>query len=134
MYRSSYTTCFGDDVSPCIYSSRTDFLARLKTFSRASGSHWSEKPDAINEVAFAKRGWVCEGSELIQCTCCNRRVFVVWVDPNENLILDDSIPYDEEVRQREKFLEEAVTKFEGNIVGWHDEGCLWRHRGCDGKS
>lgn len=36
--------------------SQESFLARLKTFS--SVSQWHPKPDVINEVEWAKRGWV----------------------------------------------------------------------------
>lgn len=35
---------------------RAEFLKRLSTFSNVV--HWTPKPDEVNEVAWAKRGWV----------------------------------------------------------------------------
>ncbi|CAK4034734.1 c3hc zinc finger domain-containing [Lecanosticta acicola] len=56
-----------DAQPPPNYSpwSHESFLARLKTFS--SVSQWHPKPDAINEVEWAKRGWVCVDVNTVAC-------------------------------------------------------------------
>lgn len=51
------------------------FLQRLKTF--ADVTMWSPKPDNINEVAWAKRGWTCAGINTVACKGgCEQRVVV----------------------------------------------------------
>ncbi len=55
--------------------SREQFLDRLKTF-RDVGS-WSPKPDRVNEVQWAKRGWQCVGRECVGCVGgCERHVCI----------------------------------------------------------
>lgn len=62
--------------------SRELFLERLKTF--ADLRIWTSKPDAVNEVAWAKRGWVCDGLNRVACKGgCEERV-VVALRPMRN--------------------------------------------------
>lgn len=51
------------------------FLQRLRTF--ADLTLWASKPDSINEVAWAKRGWTCVGVNAVSCKGgCEKRVVV----------------------------------------------------------
>ncbi|KAF5024082.1 hypothetical protein F66182_3826 [Fusarium sp. NRRL 66182] len=53
---------------------RTDLLKRLGTFQEITD--WTPKPDKVNEVEWAKRGWVCHGKETVRCLLCHRELVV----------------------------------------------------------
>lgn len=53
---------------------RTAFLGRLKSFSNLTD--WTPKPKKVNEVEWAKRGWVCQKSERVRCCLCNAEILV----------------------------------------------------------
>ncbi|KOS22446.1 mRNA export factor rsm1 [Escovopsis weberi] len=66
----------GDDSSLARYSpnSRDDLLKRLATFQEIT--EWTPKPDEINEVEWARRGWVCRGKERVRCLLCHKELVV----------------------------------------------------------
>ena len=106
----------------------TAFLARLKTFSDLTT--WTPgKPDAINEVVWAKRGWVCDGLNRVACKRgCEARVFISLRPKRkdaEGKEIEGSEDFSEEVS------DELVKRYEVMVVGAHKESCLWRvGRGC----
>ena len=53
---------------------RTAFLNRLKSFSNLTD--WTPKPSRVNEVEWAKRGWVCKKFERVRCCLCNVEILV----------------------------------------------------------
>lgn len=53
---------------------RVEFLKRLKSFSNLTD--WTPKPARVNEVEWAKRGWVCQKSERVRCCLCNVEILV----------------------------------------------------------
>jgi hypothetical protein len=53
---------------------RAEFLNRLKSFSNLTD--WTPKPARVNEVEWAKRGWVCQKSERVRCCLCNVEILV----------------------------------------------------------
>jgi hypothetical protein len=53
---------------------RTAFLQRLKSFSNITD--WTPKPSKVNEVEWAKRGWVCRGLERVRCCSCHVEILV----------------------------------------------------------
>ncbi len=53
---------------------RTAFLQRLKSFSNLTD--WTPKPSKVNEVEWAKRGWVCQKLERVRCSLCNIEILV----------------------------------------------------------
>lgn len=53
---------------------RTEFLKRLKSFSNITD--WTPKPARVNEVEWAKRGWVCQKFERVRCSLCNVEILV----------------------------------------------------------
>jgi hypothetical protein len=53
---------------------RIAFLKRLESFK--SVTDWTPKPEKVNEVEWAKRGWVCQGQERVRCELCNVEIFV----------------------------------------------------------
>ena len=110
---------------------RTDFLERLKSFRHVH--MWLSKPTAINEVQWAKRGWMCIGKERIRCVGCAQEI-VIRLE-NEELVEDvegKDDPPDEDWRVAAQ--KQLVEKYTEMIISGHDEGCLWRARGCDGKN
>lgn len=53
---------------------RAAFLKRLKSFSGLTD--WTPKPAKVNEVEWAKRGWVCQKLERVRCCLCNVEILV----------------------------------------------------------
>jgi len=53
---------------------RVAFLKRLKSFSNLTD--WTPKPAKVNEVEWAKRGWVCQKLERVRCCLCNVEIVV----------------------------------------------------------
>ncbi|KAI8680259.1 hypothetical protein NCS57_00305900 [Fusarium keratoplasticum] len=110
--------------SPAKYSpsDRTELLRRLATFQEITD--WTPKPDKVNEVEWAKRGWVCNGKETVRCLLCHRELVVKLnrkvVDGKEVAVLVSS-----------EIEEALVDKYADLIVTSHQEDCLWRKRGCD---
>lgn len=75
---------------------RERFLERLKTFRRVDW--WSPKPAPINEVAWAKRGWMCTGAMRVTCVGgCGGSVVVKLPDE-----IDELDGYDMEKVQERK--------------------------------
>ncbi|TAQ89367.1 hypothetical protein B7494_g2326 [Chlorociboria aeruginascens] len=105
---------------------RAEFLKRLKSFSNLT--NWTPKPVRVNEVEWAKRGWVCQKAiqkrERVRCCLCNVEIMVKLnqkeVDGKEAFVyvadnIDDAL----------------VDKYVELIIESHEENCLWRKRGCD---
>ncbi|KAL5046914.1 hypothetical protein BDW71DRAFT_197257 [Aspergillus fruticulosus] len=75
---------------------RERFLERLETFRRVD--RWSPKPTAVNEVEWAKRGWIC--TDVARVTCvggCGGSVVVKIPDE-----LDELDGYDADKIQERK--------------------------------
>jgi hypothetical protein len=122
---------------------RAEFLKRLKSFSNLTD--WTPKPARVNEVEWAKRGWVCQKSERVRCCLCNVEILVklnkkdvegkevpVYVPGNIGMRFEgsgDSLGDEADVAVEEAL----VDKYAELIVTSHDENCLWRKRGCDGE-
>ncbi|KAL1801349.1 hypothetical protein ACET3X_001691 [Alternaria dauci] len=106
--------------------SQEHFLERLKTF--ADVRKWTTKPDAINEVEWAKRGWSCDIWNTVACKGgCENRVAVKLrpkrKDANgKELEMSEDLAFD---------IDEAlVERYKDLIVEGHAHDCLWRKRGC----
>lgn len=101
---------------------RDELLRRLVTFQELTD--WTPKPDAVNEVQWARRGWICNGKERVRCTLCNKELVVKLnkkeIDGKEVAVL---VPSEIEEAMVQKYLELMVTS--------HGEDCLWRKRGCE---
>ena len=75
---------------------RERFLERLETFRRVD--RWSPKPSAINELEWAKRGWICSDVSRVACVGgCGGSVVVKLPDE-----LDELDGYDSEKVQERK--------------------------------
>jgi hypothetical protein len=105
------------------------------------------KPEQINEVQWAKRGWTCVGKERVGCVGgCGREVVIKLEGDREERNERDQATTEAQDQDREAFGEDIsedwresardqlVDKYAEMIVTEHDGGCLWRRRGCDGKS
>ncbi|KAL8905292.1 MAG: hypothetical protein Q9207_002725 [Kuettlingeria erythrocarpa] len=114
---------------------RNQFLARLETFRHVD--KWVSKPDPINEVQWAKRGWTCVGKERVGCVggCGNEVLISLEPDRGELPPVEGVEPSEEAVEDfydwREEAQKELVVRYTEMIVTEHDGGCLWRRRGCD---
>lgn len=96
------------------------------------------KPEQINEVQWAKRGWSCVGRERVGCVGgCGRELVIKLEDEPIKLVEDHTEEEAEEQKDegdwREKAQEQLVEKYAEMIVSEHEGGCLWRRKGCDGK-
>nr|POF04562.1 mrna export factor rsm1 [Quercus suber] len=118
--------------------SHETFLARLKTFS--SVSLWHPKPEAVSEVAWAKRGWTCVDVNTVGCRGgCERRVVIILDSGRSKERLagqdggkqDDDDGDDNEAEDDHASLENAlVQRYSSLITEGHSESCLWRQAGC----
>ncbi|KAL8948027.1 MAG: hypothetical protein Q9222_005743, partial [Ikaeria aurantiellina] len=109
---------------------RNQFLDRLETFRHVD--KWMSKPDPINEVQWAKRGWRCVGKETVGCVggCGNELVIALETDrereqrPGDQG--DDEAPEDaatdDEYDWREEAQKELVQRYTEMIATEHDEG------------
>lgn len=101
---------------------RDELLKRLASFQELTD--WTPKPDPVNEVAWAKRGWICQGKERVRCTLCNKELLVGLnrkeLEGREIAVL---VASDIEDALVQKYVELIITS--------HGEDCLWRKRGCD---
>ncbi|KAK8878763.1 zf-C3HC-domain-containing protein [Apiospora arundinis] len=103
-------------------SDRGQLIKRLATFQELT--EWTPKPDKVNEIEWAKRGWVCSGKETVRCSLCHKELVVVTSKR-------DSEGQDVSVLAGSEFEEALVKKFAQLIVEAHQEDCLWKRRGCD---
>ncbi|PBP23233.1 DNA repair protein [Diplocarpon rosae] len=101
---------------------RTEFLKRLKSFSNITD--WTPKPARVNEVEWARRGWVCQKNERVRCSLCKVEILVKLNRKEVN-------GKEEPVLVRENIEDALVSRYVELIVTSHDENCLWRKRGCD---
>ncbi|EXM25201.1 C3HC zinc finger-like-domain-containing protein [Fusarium oxysporum f. sp. albedinis] len=101
---------------------RGDLLKRLGTFQEITD--WTPKPDKVNEIEWAKRGWVCHGKETVRCLLCNRELVVKL---NRKVVDGKEVP----VLVASEIEDALVDKYADLIVTSHQEDCLWRKRGCD---
>jgi len=101
---------------------REQLLRRLATFQELTD--WTPKPDRVNEIEWAKKGWVCQGKERLRCTLCSKELVVKLnrkeVDGREVPVL---VPSEIEDALVDKYAELMTTS--------HQEDCLWRKKGCD---
>ncbi|CAG7565897.1 unnamed protein product [Fusarium equiseti] len=103
-------------------SDRGDLLKRLGTFQEITS--WTPKPERLNEVEWAKRGWVCHGKETVRCLLCHRELVV-------KLNRKDAEGKETSVYASSEIEEALVDKYADLIVTSHQGECLWRKRGCD---
>ena len=109
---------------------RAQFLARLKTFRHVD--RWTSKPEPINEVQWAKRGWSCVGKERVGCVGgCDRELVIKLERGEEDSGIYTGIEDDDDWNA--SVTEQLVDRYVDMIVAGHDEYCLWRKRGCDCK-
>lgn len=84
---------------------RERFLERLETFRRVD--RWAPKPAAINEVEWAKRGWICNDVARVVCVGgCGGSVVVKLPDE-----LDELDGFDAEKVQERKQVRESASHF-----------------------
>ena len=121
---------------------REQFLQRLKTYRHVD--KWLSKPDSINEVEWAKRGWSCVKKETVRCVGGCEQELVIALE-SERLPRDSNrgnrgeaaaaaADSDEESDEewRDEAQKELVKKYAEMISSAHEGSCLWRRRGCDG--
>jgi hypothetical protein len=71
---STATPTLSEDPPKYAPWDRAAFLKRLKSFSNLMD--WTAKPAKVNEVEWAKRGWVCQKQERVRCCLCNVEIVV----------------------------------------------------------
>ncbi|KAE8151221.1 C3HC zinc finger protein [Aspergillus avenaceus] len=105
---------------------RERFLERLETFRRVD--RWSPKPAAINELEWAKRGWICTDVSRVTCIGgCGGSVVVKLPDE-----LDELDGYDsEKVQERKEVRAKLVEEYANLLVTGHGENCPWKNKGSD---
>ncbi|CEO60674.1 hypothetical protein PMG11_05268 [Penicillium brasilianum] len=105
---------------------RERFLERLETFRRVD--RWTSKPAPINEVQWAKRGWICTDVMRVSCISgCGGSVVVKLPDEIDELDGFDM----EKVQERKEVRAKLVEEYQKQIIEGHGDNCPWRNRGCD---
>jgi hypothetical protein len=115
--------------------SQETFLARLKTFSKVS--NWHPKPEPINEIHWAKRGWSCVDLNTVACKGgCERRV-VVKLDTMGTVVkkalagdVEDAGDDEEEEIDGVELEQALAERYKNEIVEGHTDTCLWRKAAC----
>ncbi|KAI0204532.1 C3HC zinc finger-like-domain-containing protein [Astrocystis sublimbata] len=103
-------------------SDRDELIKRLATFQELT--EWTPKPDQVNEIEWAKRGWICQGKERVRCTLCYKELVV---KTNTRTVEGKQVPI-----PRGSDMEQGLAKrFAELIIDAHDDDCLWRRHGCD---
>jgi hypothetical protein len=109
--------------------SQEQFLSRVRTF--ADVKKWTTKPDAINEVEWARRGWTCDTWNTVACRGgCEKRV-AVKLYPKRKDAAGNAIPMSEDLTVEAD--DKLVEKYAELVENGHAEDCLWRKRGCQGE-
>ncbi|KAL1913282.1 hypothetical protein Sste5344_000830 [Sporothrix stenoceras] len=108
---------------------RDQLLRRLATFQELTD--WTPKPDRINEIEWAKRGWVCQGKERLRCTLCSKELVVQLGRTKGGETGDKSSSKPESAEAAEAAEAAVLDKYVGLVVTAHEEDCLWRKKGCD---
>ncbi len=122
-----------DKLPPFAPWSNEQFLQRLKTF--ADVRSWTPKPEGITEVEWAKRGWalVSDGNvrDTIWCRACKQRLVVkLQKEKGAEGNKADKEKTGEADWWFEDVEKELVERYKGLIIDGHEEGCLWREKGC----
>lgn len=105
---------------------REQLLRRLATFQELTD--WTPKPDRINEIEWAKRGWVCQGKERLRCTLCSKEL-VVQLGRAKGETEDNGTAESAEAAEAAEAA--VVDKYVDLVVTAHEDDCLWRKKGCD---
>lgn len=131
---SSGTIMTDDDHKPPNFApwDRMQFLERLKTFRHVD--MWMGKPEKVNEVQWARRGWSCVGKERVGCVGgCGKQAFIqLESHSTANRDRDDERSADTE-DQGHWEEDDLIMKYAEIIITGHEVNCLWRGRGYDGK-
>lgn len=86
---------------------RERFLERLETFRRVD--RWTSKPAPINEVQWAKHGWICTDAKRVTCVSeCGGAVVIKL--PEE---IDELDGYDSEKVQERNEVREYQNRYPG---------------------
>ncbi|KAI0541989.1 zf-C3HC-domain-containing protein [Xylaria digitata] len=103
-------------------SDRDALIRRLGTFQELT--EWTPKPDKINEIEWAKRGWICQGGERVRCTLCHKEIVV---KTNTRTVDGKQVPVvvGSDVEQG------LAKRYSELIIEAHEEDCLWRRHACD---
>ena len=104
---------------------RESFLKRLETFRRVD--RWTSKPTPINEVQWAKRGWICTDVARVSCISgCGGSVVVKLPDEMDELDGFDAEKV-EERKQVRMFVHDHASLMQSQIdASWN------RCKSCDG--
>ncbi|KAJ5721639.1 uncharacterized protein N7483_009573 [Penicillium malachiteum] len=107
--------------------SRETFLHRLETYH--GKNQWPSKPTPINEVAWAKLGWICTGDHRVTCVSeCGGSVFVDVPDDGE--ILGDDFDADQ-IAVRTEVRDKLVEMYKEQMLEAHGKWCQWRRLSSD---
>jgi mRNA (guanine-N7-)-methyltransferase len=99
---------------------RERFLERLETFRRVD--RWTSKPAPINEVQWAKRGWICTDVMRVSCISgCGGSVVVKLPDE-----IDELDGFDMEKVQERKEVRMLTKRQSGNFDSAHSNGVYRR--------
>ncbi|CAK7270099.1 hypothetical protein SEPCBS57363_003932 [Sporothrix epigloea] len=105
---------------------REQLLRRLATFQELTD--WASKPDRINEIEWAKRGWICLGKERLRCRLCSKELVVQLGRSKSG---QESAVGGTDADAASAADAAVVDRYVDLVATGHEEDCLWRKKGCD---
>eukprot|EP01138_Halocafeteria_seosinensis_P010878 gb/GECG01011111.1/.p1 GENE.gb/GECG01011111.1/~~gb/GECG01011111.1/.p1 ORF type:complete len:753 (+),score=82.30 gb/GECG01011111.1/:1-2259(+) len=98
------------ELKRCRPLNRSDFMARLKTFSSRT---WFGKPDSVNAIRCARYGWINIGVDELYCTSCHAHAFFKSTSGGSAATL-----------------QEEATEFRRELTRGHRKHCPWNVNPC----
>jgi C3HC zinc finger-like. len=106
---------------------RERFLERLETFRRVD--RWTTKPSPINEVQWAKHGWICTDIMRVSCVSgCGGSVVVKVPDEIDELDGYDAEKVQERKQVRTSLHSSCTQSMFTLVANWY----IGRHETCGG--
>ncbi|CAK7563483.1 MAG: hypothetical protein SEPTF4163_001352 [Sporothrix epigloea] len=105
---------------------REQLLRRLATFQELTD--WAPKPDRINEIEWAKRGWICLGKERLRCRLCSKELVVQLGRFKTG---EESATGGTDAGAAAAADAAVIDRYVDLVATGHEEDCLWRKKGCD---
>eukprot|EP01025_Chloroclados_australasicus_P018440 TRINITY_DN19684_c0_g1_i1.p1 TRINITY_DN19684_c0_g1~~TRINITY_DN19684_c0_g1_i1.p1 ORF type:complete len:490 (-),score=55.22 TRINITY_DN19684_c0_g1_i1:585-1985(-) len=99
-----------NDGKKALDDSYAGVFSRLSTFQAAT---WFGKPQALSPIECARRGWINEAPDTLQCRLCEGRLFV---------------PY--ETFSHKSDYQNTLKQTASKLIANHQPKCQWRKKKC----
>ncbi|KAL9034406.1 MAG: hypothetical protein Q9214_007058 [Letrouitia sp. 1 TL-2023] len=119
-------TCVGKDKVGCVGGCGAEVMIILENDKPLENDSSLENDMSLENGNTLENGKSMGNSQSLENDEALKEDKGKLVDEDENTKLDEHEPWLESTKR------ELVEKYKGMIVSEHEEGCMWRRRGCDG--